>query len=59
MGIWISDMKKEGMVVKYINELRIYTQGCQPGYVVAHYQSPRNMLCLWQRLQETKRPTCC
>ncbi|KAJ7943466.1 Beta-1,3-galactosyltransferase [Quillaja saponaria] len=59
MGIWIADMKKEGLKVHYEKEQRVYNEGCKDGYVVAHYQGPREMLCLWQKLQEAKRATCC
>ncbi|KAG0470133.1 hypothetical protein HPP92_016833 [Vanilla planifolia] len=59
MGIWIDDMKKRGMIVKYVNEDRIHIAGCEPGYIVAHYQQPREMMCLWQKLQETNRAKCC
>ncbi|XP_021746790.1 beta-1,3-galactosyltransferase GALT1-like [Chenopodium quinoa] len=59
MGIWIADMKKEGLEVRYEKEMRVYNEGCKDGYVVAHYQGPRDMLCLWQKLQETKRAFCC
>ncbi|KAI3433043.1 uncharacterized protein J3R85_007228 [Psidium guajava] len=59
MGIWIADMKKSGLEVHYENEGRVYNEGCKDGYVVAHYQGPREMLCLWQKLQEAKRATCC
>nr|CAD1826489.1 unnamed protein product [Ananas comosus var. bracteatus] len=59
MGIWIDKMKRKGLDVKYVNEGRIYTEGCEAGYVVAHYQEPREMLCLWEKLQETHRAKCC
>ncbi|OIW04764.1 hypothetical protein TanjilG_08647 [Lupinus angustifolius] len=59
MGIWIADMKKEGLEVRYENEGRVYNEGCKDGYVVAHYQGPREMLCLWQKLQEGKGAKCC
>lgn len=59
MGIWISQMEKEGAAISYVNDERIYNEGCEPGYIVAHYQGPRDMLCLWQRLQESRLPTCC
>ena len=59
MGIWIADLKKEGLAVRYEKDDRIFNEGCKDGYVVAHYQGPREMLCLWQKLQETKRPKCC
>ncbi|CAL9188733.1 unnamed protein product [Musa hybrid cultivar] len=59
MGIWIDKMNKNGSGIKYVNEGRIYTDGCETGYVLAHYQEPREMLCLWQKLQETQRARCC
>lgn len=59
MGIWTDDMKKAGMQVKYVNDDRIYIGGCDEGYLVAHYQQPREMLCLWQKLQEMKQAKCC
>lgn len=59
MGIWIADMKKEGLEVRYENEERVHNEGCKDNYVVAHYQGPREMLCLWQKLQEGKGAKCC
>lgn len=59
MGIWIADMQKGGLEVRYEKEERIFNEGCKDGYVVAHYQGPREMLCLWQKLQEAKRARCC
>ncbi|WOK94255.1 beta-1,3-galactosyltransferase GALT1 [Canna indica] len=59
MGIWIDEMRKKGSDIKYLNEGRILIDGCEMGYVLAHYQEPREMLCLWQKLQETKRARCC
>ncbi|ONK73853.1 uncharacterized protein A4U43_C03F250 [Asparagus officinalis] len=59
MGIWIANLKKKGMDVKYVEDGRINIDGCENGYVVAHYQAPREMLCLWGKFQETKRSICC
>ncbi|KAI4373866.1 hypothetical protein MLD38_011933 [Melastoma candidum] len=59
MGIWIADMKKDGKEIRYENEARVYNAGCKDGYVVAHYQGPREMPCLWQKLQDAKRAMCC
>ncbi|KAK9107589.1 hypothetical protein Syun_023600 [Stephania yunnanensis] len=59
MGIWIAEMRKLGRRIKYEKEGRIYNEGCKDGYVVAHYQGPREMLCLWQKLQEGNRAFCC
>ncbi|XP_057979600.1 beta-1,3-galactosyltransferase GALT1-like isoform X2 [Malania oleifera] len=59
MGIWIAEMKKGGLKVSYVKEERVYNEGCTDGFVVAHYQSPREMLCLWQKLQEGSEAKCC
>ncbi|XP_015956920.1 beta-1,3-galactosyltransferase GALT1 isoform X2 [Arachis duranensis] len=59
MGIWISEMKKGGLEVRYEKESRVYNVGCKDGYVVAHYQDPRQMLCLWQKLELRQGPKCC
>ncbi|XP_062161512.1 beta-1,3-galactosyltransferase GALT1 [Alnus glutinosa] len=58
MGIWISNMK-DSLKVRYEKEERIHNEGCKDGYVVAHYQGPREMLCLWQKLQEGTGARCC
>lgn len=60
MGIWIADLKKHGLLEpRYENDGRIISDGCKDGYVVAHYQSPAEMTCLWRKYQETKRSLCC
>ncbi|KAL2484647.1 Beta-1 [Abeliophyllum distichum] len=59
MGIWIAEMKKKGLNVRYEKDDRIFNEGCKDGYVVAHYQGPREMLCLWQKIQEKQSAVCC
>ncbi|KAH6824692.1 galactosyltransferase1 [Perilla frutescens var. hirtella] len=59
MGIWIDEMKKGGLEVRYEKDERIINDGCRDGYVVAHYQGPRELLCLWEKIQEKKRAFCC
>ncbi|XP_077245984.1 beta-1,3-galactosyltransferase GALT1-like [Tasmannia lanceolata] len=59
MGIWIADMKKGGLGIRYVNEERVHNAGCKDGFVVAHYQGPREMLCLWQKLQDGQGAKCC
>ncbi|TVU29554.1 hypothetical protein EJB05_21124 [Eragrostis curvula] len=59
MGIWINDMKKSGLTVRYESEGRIDTDGCKDGYIVAHYQEPRHMLCMWEKLLRTNEAACC
>ncbi|PUZ76259.1 hypothetical protein GQ55_1G274900 [Panicum hallii var. hallii] len=59
MGIWVNDLKKDGLPVKYETDTRINTDGCNDGYIVAHYQEPRDMLCLWEKLLRTHQAQCC
>ncbi|XP_023547355.1 beta-1,3-galactosyltransferase GALT1-like [Cucurbita pepo subsp. pepo] len=59
MGIWIENMKREGLDIRYEKDERIHIEGCKYNYVVAHYQGPQEMLCLWQKLQEGNGVRCC
>ncbi|KAF7090134.1 hypothetical protein CFC21_092941 [Triticum aestivum] len=59
MGIWVDEMKKGGLPVRYETDERIHTDGCKEGYIVAHYQEPRNMLCIWETLLRTNQAMCC
>ncbi|WCJ25709.1 Galactosyltransferase family protein [Euphorbia peplus] len=59
MGMWIEELKRENVKVNYVNEERVCSEGCNDGYIVAHYQSPRQILCLWQNLQQEHKPICC
>ena len=59
MGIWIQQYKNSGQEVNYANDERFYNEGCDTDYVLAHYQSPRLMMCLWEKLQKESQPVCC
>ncbi|TKY54290.1 beta-1,3-galactosyltransferase 16 [Spatholobus suberectus] len=59
MGIWIEQFKNDGKEVHYANDERFYNAGCESNYVLAHYQSPRMVLCLWEKLQKEHQPVCC
>ncbi|KAM3406763.1 hypothetical protein ACQJBY_000684 [Aegilops geniculata] len=59
MGIWIQQYKDSGQQVNYANDERFYNEGCDSDYVLAHYQSPRLMLCLWEKLQKESQALCC
>ncbi|KAK4481591.1 hypothetical protein RD792_012493 [Penstemon davidsonii] len=59
MGIWIADMNKKGLQVRYEKDERIFVGGCKDGYVIAHYQAPRELLCLWQKIREKNFAECC
>ncbi|KAK9934042.1 hypothetical protein M0R45_021205 [Rubus argutus] len=59
MGIWIEQFKNRGQEVNYVTDERFYNAGCEPNYILAHYQSPRLVLCLWEKLQKEHQPNCC
>ncbi|PON93110.1 Glycosyl transferase [Trema orientale] len=59
MGIWIEQFKKSGQEMHYINDERFFNAGCESNYILAHYQSPRLVLCLWEKLQKEQKPICC
>uniref|UniRef100_A0A0E0C168 Galectin domain-containing protein n=1 Tax=Oryza meridionalis TaxID=40149 RepID=A0A0E0C168_9ORYZ len=56
MGIWIQQYKNSGQKVNYVNDDRFYSEGCDSDYVLAHYQSPRLMMCMWEKLQKEYQP---
>ncbi|KAJ4843891.1 hypothetical protein Tsubulata_025941 [Turnera subulata] len=59
MGIWIEQFRNSGQQVNYISDDRFYNAGCEAEYILAHYQSPRLVLCLWEKLQKDHQPSCC
>lgn len=59
MGIWIEQFKKHGHKVHYMSDDRFYNAGCESNYILAHYQNPRMVLCLWEKLQKEHEPNCC
>lgn len=59
MGIWIDEFKNKDQQVNYISDERFYNTGCESNYILAHYQGPRKVLCLWEMLQKEQKPVCC
>ncbi|KAL9240758.1 hypothetical protein vseg_014941 [Gypsophila vaccaria] len=59
MGIWIENYKNNGNKVKYFTDDRFYNAGCDTDYILAHYQNPRKLLCLWEKLQKERQAICC
>ncbi|OVA16690.1 Galectin [Macleaya cordata] len=59
MGIWIDQFKKNGQEVHYMTDDRFKISGCEENYILAHYQNPSNVLCLWEKLQKEHEPLCC
>lgn len=58
MGMWVEQFNST-ISVHYSHSLRFCQFGCIEGYYTAHYQSPRQMMCLWDKLQRNTSPQCC
>ncbi|KAI8001871.1 Hydroxyproline O-galactosyltransferase GALT6 [Camellia lanceoleosa] len=58
MGMWVERFNSS-RPVDYIHSLKFFQFGCIEDYYTAHYQSPRQMICLWKKLQRQERPLCC
>lgn len=50
MGLWVKQYQNVNGGVQYVNIWKFYQAGCEDGYILAHYQSPRQMLCLYKNL---------
>ena len=59
MGIWVQAYKNQINEVDYVSDNKFNNLGCSEGYITAHYQKPKQMACLWNKLQEQLGPTCC
>ncbi|XP_042381444.1 hydroxyproline O-galactosyltransferase GALT3-like [Zingiber officinale] len=59
MGIWIQEYNRSAHEVNYVNDDRFHNDGCEPNYILAHYQMPRLLLCLWEKLQKEQEAICC
>lgn len=57
MGMWVEQFNSS-TPVEYIHSLKYCQFGCIDEYYTAHYQSPRQMICMWNKLQHGK-PLCC
>ncbi|CAK7322911.1 unnamed protein product [Dovyalis caffra] len=58
MGMWVEQFNSS-RPVEYVHSLKFCQFGCVEGYYTAHYQSPKQMICLWEKLQKQGRPQCC
>ncbi|KAJ3670757.1 hypothetical protein LUZ60_008183 [Juncus effusus] len=59
MGMWVEEFNATSASgVEYLHSWKFCQYGCVENYFTAHYQSPRQMICLWDRLQ-LGRPQCC
>uniref|UniRef100_A0A5B6YLR8 Putative beta-1,3-galactosyltransferase 19 n=1 Tax=Davidia involucrata TaxID=16924 RepID=A0A5B6YLR8_DAVIN len=58
MGMWVEKFNSS-RPVEYVHSLKFCQFGCIEDYYTAHYQSPRQMICMWKKLQYQGRPQCC
>ncbi|KAB1216700.1 putative beta-1,3-galactosyltransferase 18 [Morella rubra] len=58
MGMWVEQFNCTKPVL-YLHSLKFCQFGCIEDYYTAHYQSPRQMICMWDKLQMQGRAHCC
>lgn len=58
MGMWVEQFNRS-RPVEYVHSLNFCQYGCIDDYYTAHYQSPRQMTCMWDKLQLQGKPLCC
>lgn len=58
MGMWVEQFNGS-KDVEYVHSLKFCQFGCIEDYHTAHYQSPKQMTCLWEKLQIQGKPLCC
>ncbi|KAL9321020.1 hypothetical protein ACSQ67_012859 [Phaseolus vulgaris] len=58
MGMWVGRFNNTVAAVQYSHNWKFCQYGCMEGYFTAHYQSPRQMVCLWHNLSRG-RARCC
>ncbi|XP_022976833.1 hydroxyproline O-galactosyltransferase GALT6-like [Cucurbita maxima] len=58
MGMWVEQFNSS-KPVEFLHSLRFCQFGCIEDYLTAHYQSPRQMMCLWEKLMQQTKPQCC
>ncbi|KAH7570183.1 hypothetical protein ACOSP7_018164 [Xanthoceras sorbifolium] len=58
MGMWVEKFSSS-KPVEYVHSLKFCQFGCIEDYYTAHYQSPRQMICMWNKLQTQGKPQCC
>ncbi|KAJ4711230.1 Hydroxyproline O-galactosyltransferase [Melia azedarach] len=58
MGMWVEKFNSS-KAVEYVHSLKFCQFGCIEDYFTAHYQSPRQMICMWNKSQILGKPQCC
>jgi hypothetical protein len=60
MGMWVEKFNnKTATSVEYVHSFKFCQFGCIEDYYTAHYQSPRQMICMWNKLNLLGKPQCC
>ncbi|KAL6983562.1 Hydroxyproline O-galactosyltransferase galt6 [Sarracenia purpurea var. burkii] len=59
MGMWVEQFNNSIMPVDYLHSGKFCQFGCIADYYTAHYQSPKQMICLWEKLNHLGRAQCC
>ncbi|KAK8529499.1 hypothetical protein V6N13_102413 [Hibiscus sabdariffa] len=58
MGMWVEKFNSS-KAVEYRHSMKFCQFGCIEDYYTAHYQSPRQMTCMWDKLQKQGKSQCC
>ncbi|CAL9144059.1 hydroxyproline O-galactosyltransferase GALT2-like [Musa acuminata AAA Group] len=59
MGMWVEEFNTTTTTtIQYSHSWKFCQSGCMENYFTAHYQSPRQMICLWEKLSHG-RAQCC
>ncbi|KAL2492803.1 putative beta-1 [Abeliophyllum distichum] len=58
MGMWVEKFNNSKQV-EYKHSLKFCQFGCIEDYYTAHYQSPKQMICMWNKLRQQGKPLCC
>ncbi|GLT59904.1 hypothetical protein SLA2020_326980 [Shorea laevis] len=57
MGMWVEQFNSS-TPVQYSHNWKFCQYGCMQDYFTAHYQSPRQMICLWDKLARGQAHCC-
>lgn len=57
MGMWVEQFNASSHV-QYSHNWKFCQYGCTEDYYTAHYQSPRQMICMWDKLLRGKVECC-
>lgn len=58
MGLWVQQYQEARENVQYVNVWKFFQAGCEDGYILAHYQTPRHMICMHKKLSKGDAHCC-